>query len=151
MFIELTLPNEVQLQDVSGFVAILTVVSLPTPSDSQGGSTVLPLPIPGRVINATQKSSCPPSEVIEMAWQDTAQDIENSIRITIIPTLCDGQTQDRPAASCSILPTICPSDYYWIVSSNGTAVQVYCDTDRVCSCSSSGGWTLTANLNMSDP
>jgi len=39
----------------------------------------------------------------------------------------------------------------WVTSSSGPAVQVYCDMDRVCGCSSTGGWTRVANLNMSDP
>ena len=30
-------------------------------------------------------------------------------------------------------------------------MQVYCDMDRVCSCSGTGGWTRVAYLNMTDP
>ena len=32
-----------------------------------------------------------------------------------------------------------------------TAVQVYCDTQRVCGCSNTTGWTRVASLNTSDP
>jgi len=87
-----------------------------------------------------------------MARNETAQDIRNTICNTIIPAFCrSAQTQASPVASCSVLPTSCSSDYYWIRSRNGTAVQVYCDMDRVCGCSSTGGWTRVANLNMSNP
>ena len=34
---------------------------------------------------------------------------------------------------------------------SGTAVQVYCNMNRVCGCNSTGGWTRVANLNMRDP
>ena len=47
--------------------------------------------------------------------------------------------------------TLRPSGFYWIRSSSGTAVQVYCDMDRVCGCNSTGGWTRVAYLNMTDP
>jgi len=130
------------------FVAILALVSLPTPSTSQGDNTALPATIPPIVIN-NQQAICPPAETVR---EDFDQDIRNSIRDTIIPTLCLlGQTQSSPVASCSALPTSCSSGYYWVTSSNGTAVQVYCDMDRVCGCSSTGGWTRVANLNMSNP
>ena len=59
------------------------------------------------------------------------------------------------AASCSDIAAqsqvLRPSGYYWIRSSNGTAVQVYCDMDRVCGCNSTGGWTRVAYFNMTDP
>ena len=128
-------------------IAILALVSLPTPSAGQGDNTALPATIPVRVIN-NQQAVCPPGQT---ARGDTVQDIQNAIRNTVIPTLCrSAQTQATPAASCSALPTSCSSGYYWIRSSNGTAVQVYCDMNRVCGCSSTGGWTRVANLNTSD-
>ena len=129
---------------------ILALVSLPTPFASQGANTTFPINFPIRIINTAHQASCHPDEEQEMAQDETAQDIRNSIRNTVIPTLC-GQTQASPVASCSALPTFCSSRYHWVRSSNGTAVQVYCDLDRVCGCSSTGRWTRVANLNMSDP
>jgi len=42
-------------------VAILALVSLPTPSTSQGDNTTLPLiTLPARVIIANQQTVCPP-------------------------------------------------------------------------------------------
>ena len=128
-------------------VAILALVSLPTPSASQGDNTTLPLTFPTRVINS-QQALCPPGETVR---DEIRRDIQNSIRNTIVSALCGAGTQASPAASCSALSTSCSSGYYWVRSRNGTAVQVYCDMDRVCGCSSTGGWTRVANLNMSNP
>ena len=134
-------------------VAILALVSLPTPSTSQGDNTTLPLiTLPARVISANQQAVCPPDEVRETARSETTQDTRNTIRNTILRTQClVGQSQANPAASCSEIPTSCSSRYYWVSSSNGTAVQVYCDTQRVCGCSNTIGWTRIASLNTSDP
>ena len=110
--------------------AILALVSVPTPSASQEDSTALPLALPARVISTNEQDVCPPSEMVR---NETVHDVRNMIRNTIIPTLCDlGQTQASPAASCSALHAYCPSKYYWVRSSNGTAVQIYCEMDRVC-------------------
>ena len=103
------------------------------------------------MISNNQQAVCLPDEVRETARNGTTQDIQNSIRNTILPTLClVGQTQANPAASCSEIPTSCSSGYYWVSSSNETAVQVYCDTQRVCGCSNTAGWTRIASLNTSD-
>jgi len=131
-------------------VATLALVSLPTPSTSQGDNIILPLTLPPRVIS-NQQAVCPPDEVQEAARNETIQDTQNLIRNTIIPALClVDQTQANPAASCSEIPTRCSSGYSWVRSSNGTAVQVYCDTQRVCGCSNTTGWTRVASLNTSD-
>ena len=130
-------------------IAILALVSLPTPSASQEDNTALTLP--ARVINTNEQDSCPPDEVREMVRDETVQDVRNTIRNTVLRSHCDGLTQASPVASCSALPTSCSSGYYWIRSSNGTVVQLYCDMNRVCGCNSTGGWTRVANLNMSNP
>jgi len=62
-------------------------------------------------------------------------------------------TPDNPASSCQGIATQHPlasSGYYWVNSSNGTAVHVYCDMERHC-CGSQGGWMRVAYLNMTDP
>ena len=128
-------------------VAILALVSLPTPSASQGDNTTFPLPLPATVINS-QQALCPPGETLR---GEIHRDIQNMIHNTIMPALCDGQTQASSIASCSSLSTSCSSGYYWVRSHNGTAVQVYCDMDRVCGCNSTGGWMRIAHLNTSDP
>ena len=124
-----------------------------TPSTSQGDNIILPLSLSARVISNNQQAICPPDEVRETAKNDTTQDIRNMIRNAILPTLlCRiGQTQANPAASCSEIPTSCSSGYYWVRTYNGSAVQVYCDTQRMCGSSNTTGWTRVATLNTSDP
>ena len=65
-----------------------------------------------------------------------------------------GQYSNLPAVSCSqilLLNSSSPSGHYWIRSSNGSAVRVYCDLNRQCGCDGPSGWTRVAFLNMSDP
>ena len=65
-----------------------------------------------------------------------------------------GQYSNLPAASCSqilLLNSSSPSGHYWIRSSNGSAVRVYCDFNRQCGCDGPSRWTRVAFLNMSDP
>ena len=58
---------------------------------------------------------------------------------------------EKPASSCSDIPQDSPSGEYWIQNNNtNSPVQVYCDMTRTC-CSTTGGWTRVANLDMTDP
>ena len=44
------------------------------------------------------------------------------------------------------------SGMYWVRSSNGTAVQVYCDLETTkCACDNTPGWMKVADLDMKDP
>ena len=64
-----------------------------------------------------------------------------------------GQHSNFPAASCSHIiqsNPYFPSGYYWIRSSSGSAVSVYCDFNRQCGCNGSSMWTCVAFINMSD-
>ncbi len=99
---------------------------------------------------------CPPEEQLEMARAEIAEDALNIVRNDILDVPCPGQVQENPASSClevSQCDPQLPSEYYWITSSNGTAVRVYCDMARVCGCNSTsvGGWSRVAYLNMTDP
>ena len=114
----------------------------------------LPITYPATAVEGGEQV-CPPQEQLEMIRADIGQDIRNIIRDVM---LCRGQVQENPASSClevSQCNPQLPSEYYWITSSDGTAVQVYCDMTRECSCSSSsasvGEWSRVAYLNMSDP
>ena len=74
--------------------------------------------------------------------------------LNIIIQLLTGQYSNLPADSCShilLLNSFSPSDQYWIRSSNGSAVHVYCDFNRQCGCDGPSTWTRVAFLNMSDP
>ena len=120
---------------------------------SQHGNRSLPVTYPATVLEGGGQV-CPPEEQLEMARAKIAEDVLNTIRSSVH---CPGQVSENPASSClevsqCINPQL-PSEYYWITSSNGTAVQVYCDMTRECSCSSAsvGGWSRVAYLNMTDP
>ena len=61
-----------------------------------------------------------------------------------------GRNSDNPATSCSHvlqLNSPSPSGHYWIRSSNGSAVRVYCDMTRSCG-GVTGGWMRVASLDM---
>ena len=101
---------------------------------------------------------------VETLNQEVAELSNNSQTVN---TVLGGLNEEIPAASCQQLsenrPDL-PSGNYWITSSNGTVVQVYCDMDTnettdaptdmdplpQCPCISGGG-TRIANLNMTDP
>ena len=134
------------------FATILVLLSLgallPAPVTSQANEHSLPqLFLSPTVLNATEQI-CPPYEMRQTAQSEIGQDIRTLLRENIICPAA--RNQASPAASCSAISTSCPSGYYWVRSSNGSAVQVYCDLDRQCACSSNRGWARTAYLNMSD-
>ena len=116
---------------------------------SQHGNSSLSVTYPATVLEGGGQV-CPPEEQLEMARAEIAEDVLN----TIYTIICRrGQVQENPASSClevSQCNPQLPSEYYWITSSNGTAVQVYCNMTRECSCSSAsvGGWSRVAYLNM---
>ena len=119
---------------------------------SQHGNSSWPVAYPATVLEGGGQV-CPPEEQREMARAEIAQDDLNTIRSSV---RCPGQVRENPASSClevSQCNPQLPSEYYWITTSNGTAVQVYCNMTRECSCSSAsvGGWSRVAYLNMTDP
>ena len=117
---------------------------LPAPTASQA---TLPLSLPPRVLTGTEQT-CPPDALRQTSQAETAQNIRTLLRDNII---CPAsQTQTSPAASCSAISTSCPSGNYWVRSSNGSAVQLYCDMNRVCGCNSTGGWARIAYLDTSN-
>ena len=64
------------------------------------------------------------------------------LRKQVLATSCKEIAENHPKSS---------SGYYWIRRANGSAVQVYCDMDRVCGCNGTGGWVRVAYLNRTDP
>ena len=154
--IESTTKNHLKSKMI--FTAILVLLSLgallPVPTASQlADNTALPLSLPPRVLTGTEQT-CPPDALRQTSLAGTAQDIRTLIRGNIICPATTG-TQTNPAASCSSISTNCPdkpSGNYWVRSSSGSAVQVYCDLERVCGCSgdSTGGWARIAYLDTTD-
>ena len=94
---------------------------------------------------------------VETLSQEVAELISRNETASILQVLNDtlrGLSQALPAGSCRTIsedrPDL-PSGNYWIRSSNGTAVQVYCDMSRQCCGETTGGWTRVAYLDMTDP
>ena len=137
--------------------ATMALLSLLAPSASQEVNTTFPLTYCARAAEGGEQV-CSPDEERQRLQDITHNELSNLLRNSL-PALvrCSdrnlGQLERCPAASCSDIdaqsPTLRPSGFYWIRSSSGTVVQVYCDMDRVCGCT--GGWTRVAYLNMTDP
>jgi len=97
---------------------------------------------------------CPGDQQTRTVLNEMDMEVRGVARDIIVPRLVEGLRPSRPANSCNEISELHPglsSGYYWVRSHNGTAVQVYCDMDRVCGCNSTGGFTRVANLNMSNP
>ena len=142
-------------------VLAVTVVllSVPTPSASQEANATLPLTYRARAAEGGEQA-CSPDEQRQRLQDATRNDVSNIItnNLQALVPCSDrnlGMLEHCPAASCSDIDgqslILRPSGFYWIRSSSGTVVQVYCDMDRVCGCSGTGGWTRVAYLNMTDP
>ena len=70
-------------------------------------------------------------------------------RINIIENATIGRSRFAPASSCQAIHILQPSftsAYYWVRSSNGSSVRVYCDMTKSCG-SVTGGLTRVAILN----
>ena len=139
--------------------ATMALLSLLAPSASQevNVNTTFPLTYHARAAEGGEQM-CSPDEERQRLQDITHNEVSNLLRNSL-PALvrCSdrnlGQLERCPAASCSDIDAqsliLRPSGFYWIRSSSGSAVQVYCDMDRVCGCT--GGWTRVAYLNMTDP
>ena len=54
-----------------------------------------------------------------------------------------GQFEENPSPSCAALRGLSPSGYYWVRTSNGSAVRVYCDMTRSCGGVTGGSYHFT--------
>ncbi len=76
---------------------------------------------------------------------------QNSI-LALNNTFNQGQSQVSPALSCAAILLVNPSSrscYYWITSSDDSAVRVFCDMTMACG-NITGGWMRVASLDMRD-
>ena len=66
-----------------------------------------------------------------------------------------GQSKEKPAPSCKHIYqcslSTAPSGYYWITTSSGKAIRMYCAMDLTHCGNTTGGWTRVAYINMTDP
>ena len=91
------------------------------------------------------EGACPGDQQTGTVLDEIDTEVRGVVRDRILPRI-------RPN-SCSEIAELhpgLPSGYY-VINHDGTAVEVFCDMDRVCGCNITGGWTRVANLNMSDP
>ena len=95
-----------------------------------------------------QQATCPSTEQRELA-QHVVTASFNDISVNDV---APGFTAGNPALSCveilSIRPSA-PSGQYWLQSSNGSAVQVYCDMILNCE-GVGGGWVQVVNFSAAD-
>ena len=139
--------------------ATVVLLSLLAPSANQETNTTLPLKYRPQTIEGGEQV-CGPDKERQRLQVITRNDLSKLIRNNlqaIVPCSDEslGMLERCPVASCSDIAAqsqfLRPSGHYWIRSSNGIAMQVYCDRDRVCGCNTTGGWTRVAYLNMRDP
>ena len=71
---------------------------------------------------------------------------------TVTEILCNGTSASKPGISCKAIhecnPTV-PSGHYWIRTSTGGAVQVYCDME-IESCGNVTGWRRVSKIDMTN-
>ena len=81
------------------------------------------------------------NQMRESETQQLIVDLENT-----------GLNPSYPAVSCAAIlqfNPFSPSGHFWIRSSNGSAVRVYCDMTRSCG-NITGGWMKVTKLDMTD-
>ena len=151
--------NRTEKMGILVVAATVALFSTLAPSASQEANTTFPLTY--RAIAAEGgEQACSPDELRQRLQDITRKDISNLLKNSL-PTLvpCSdqnlGQVEHCPAVSCRDMvrrgQVLRLSGYYWIRSSNGSTVRVYCGVGRACGCNSTGWWTRVAYLNMTDP
>ena len=86
----------------------------------------------------------------EVKLNQTLSAVLNETKILILSYL--EKYGNYPATSCAVILQFAPSSpsgHYWIRSSNGSAVRVYCDMTRSCG-NIIGGWMRVAELDVRD-
>ena len=115
----------------------MALLSLLASSASQEVNTTLPLTYRARAAEGGEQA-CSPDELRQRLQALTRNDVSNLLRNNLRALVpCSntnlGQLEHCPAVSCRDIvrrgQVLRPSGYYWIRSSNGSTVRVYCDMD----------------------
>lgn len=147
------------LQVVILALLCLSSCSAQVPTASQGDNSTVPLTYRAKSVEGNEQEVCGPEALRQRLQTKTRDDVTNLLRDNLRSLApCEdkmlGQIEHCPAASCQEMdnqsPVLLPSGYYWVRSSNGSAIQVYCDLDRVCGCRGGEGWMRVAYLNAND-
>ena len=130
--------------------ATLLLLSLLAPSASQEANTTFPLTYHARAAEGGEQV-CSPDDLRQRLQDVTRNDVSNLLRNNLLALVpCSdrnlGQLEHCPAVSCSDIfaqsQVVRPSGYYWIISSNGTTMQSYCDMHAAL-CNQGRGTTQT--------
>ena len=87
-----------------------------------------------------------------MRLRQSLSGIEDRRQLIISYLINTGLFRSHPAASCAAILQFAPSSssgHYWVRSSDGSAIHVYCDMTRSCG-DTTGGWMRVAELDMRD-
>ena len=89
-------------------------------------------------------------QIIDAVFNEDITAIENQTML-LVDYIQIGQSQDNPTPSCAVLNVrgLSPSGYYWVRTSNGSAVRVYCVMTRLCG-GVTGGWVRVASLDKTN-
>ena len=128
--------------------ATLVLLSLLALSVSREVNTTLPLTYRAGAAEGGEQV-CSPDKLRQQLQAITRNDVSNFLRNNLpalVPCSDRNLGQVWPAVSCSDMvaqsQVLRSSGYYWIISFNGTAMQVYCDEDAIL-CNLSRGTTRT--------
>ena len=131
--------------------ATVVLLSFLAPSTSQEVDATFPLTYRVKAAEGGEQlcSSDDPRRHLQII---TRNDLSNLLRNNNLQALvpCSdrnlGQVKHCPAVSCSDIvvesQVLCSSGYYWIISSSGTVVRLYCDMDAAL-CNLGQGTTQT--------
>ena len=137
----------------------LGTCSAQTSATSRGDNATVPLTYRAKSVEGSEEEVCGPERLRQRLQTKTRDGIVDLLRDNLQNLApCEdkmlGQIEHCPAASCQQMddqsPVLRPSGYYWIRSSNGSSIQVYCDLERVCGCRGGEGWMRVAYLNVND-
>ena len=81
----------------------------------------------------------------QVQW-DAIYHLSNETELLKDTTLI-GRFSTFSVPSCAAFPPFSPSGYYWVRTSYGSALRVYCDMTRSCG-NITGGWMRVAELDM---
>ena len=93
------------------------------------------------------------SKMIQLQLYQSSLSQEKNIQKLNNALYSPGLHESDPATSCATILLLAPSfssGYYWVKSSNGSAVRMYCEMNlRTCG-KITGGWTRVAGLNITE-
>ena len=88
-------------------------------------------------------------EINFLQLTDDITKIESKTELLINYLQIGQSSQDNPLSSCASIVGLSPSGYYWVRTSNDSAVHVYCDMTRSCG-GVTGGWVRVAYLDKTN-